>query len=49
MIRRIKVQGYKSLQDIDIKLEPLTVILGPNAAGKSNLLDALALMSRMAT
>ncbi len=49
MIRRIKVQGYKSLQDIDIKLEPLTVILGPNAAGKSNLLDALALVSRMAT
>jgi predicted ATPase len=49
MIRRIKVKGYKSLQDIDIKLEPLTVILGPNAAGKSNLLDALALVSRMAT
>lgn len=49
MIRRIKVQGYKSLQDIDIKLKPLTVIIGPNAAGKSNLLDALALVSRMAT
>lgn len=49
MIRRIKVQGYKSLQDIDIKLKPLTVILGPNAAGKSNLLDAMALVSRMAT
>ena len=49
MIRRIKVQGYKSLRDIDIELKPLTVILGPNAAGKSNLLDALALVSRMAT
>lgn len=49
MIRRIKVQGYKSLQDVDIKLRPLTVIIGPNAAGKSNLLDALALVSRMAT
>jgi len=49
MIRRIKVQGYKSLKDIDIELKPLTVILGPNAAGKSNLLDALALVSRMAT
>ncbi|MBI2906920.1 MAG: AAA family ATPase [Chloroflexi bacterium] len=49
MIRRIKVQGYKSLKDVDIELRPLTVILGPNAAGKSNLLDALALVSRMAT
>lgn len=49
MIRRVKVQGYKSLQDIDIELKPLTVVLGPNAAGKSNLFDALALVSRMAT
>src|SRR3972149_3096599 len=49
MIKRIKVQGYKSLRDVDIKLKPLTVIIGPNAVGKSNLLDALALVSRMAT
>lgn len=49
MIRRIKVQGYKSLRDVDINLTPLTLILGPNAAGKSNLLDALALLSRMVT
>ena len=49
MIRRIKVQGYKSLRTVDIELSPLTLILGPNAAGKSNLLDALALLSRMVT
>lgn len=47
MIRRVSVQGYKSLRDVDIQLEPLTVIIGPNAAGKSNLLDALGLLSRM--
>ncbi len=49
MIRRVRIQGYKSLQDVEIHLRPLTVIFGPNAAGKSNLLDALALLSRMAT
>lgn len=49
MIRRVKIQGYKSLQDVEIRLQPLTVIFGPNAAGKSNLLDALALLSRMVT
>ncbi|HOT90370.1 MAG TPA: AAA family ATPase [Anaerolineae bacterium] len=49
MIRRVKVQGYKSLRNIDIDLSALTLILGANAAGKSNLLDALALLSRMAT
>lgn len=49
MIRRVKIQGYKSLQDVEIRFQPLTVIFGPNAAGKSNLLDALALLSRMVT
>jgi len=49
VIRRVRIQGYKSLKDVDIQLEPLTVVIGPNAAGKSNLLDALGLLSRMAT
>jgi len=49
MIQRVKVQGYKSLKDVDVELQPLTVIFGPNAAGKSNLFDALALLSRMVT
>ena len=49
MIRHVKIQGYKSLRNVDIDLSSLTLILGPNAAGKSNLLDALALLSRMGT
>ncbi len=46
MIRRIAIRGYKSLQDVDLRLDPLTIVLGPNAAGKSNLLDAIGLLSR---
>ena len=49
MIRRVHIKGYKSLRDVEIGLHPLTVISGPNAAGKSNLLDALGLLSRMVT
>jgi predicted ATPase len=49
MIRHVTVQGYKSLKDVDLDLAPFTVIFGPNAAGKSNLFDALALLSRIAT
>jgi predicted ATPase len=49
MIRRVKIQGYKSLKDIEIELQPLTVVIGPNAAGKSNLFDALGLLSRAVT
>src|SRR5712692_1081599 len=49
MIRRVGIQGYKSLKDVAIELQPLTVIIGPNAAGKSNLFDALGLLSRCVT
>jgi len=49
MIRRVRVDGYKSLREVDLPLKPLTVIIGPNAAGKSNLFDALRLLSRIVT
>ena len=49
MIRRVKIEGYKSLRSVEVGLKPLTIIFGPNAAGKSNLFDALALLSRMVT
>jgi predicted ATPase len=47
MIERVRVRGYKSLRDVEIRLHPLTVILGPNAAGKTNLFDALGLLARV--
>ena len=49
MLKRVHVTGYKSLADVEVKLEPLTVLFGPNAAGKSNFLDALQLLSKIAT
>jgi predicted ATPase len=49
MINRIRIKGYKSLRDLELALPRLTVIFGPNAAGKSNLLDAMALLSRLCT
>lgn len=49
MIRRISIQGYKSLTSLEVKLRPLSVLFGPNAVGKSNFLDALQLLSRLVT
>ena len=49
MLNRIRVRGYKSLRDLDVQLKPLTLLFGPNAAGKSNVLDAVQLLSRLAT
>lgn len=48
MITRIGVQRYKSLRKLELGLQPLSVLFGPNAAGKSNFIDALQLLSRIA-
>jgi len=39
------VTDFKSIAACDVTLGPLTVLLGPNAAGKSNFLDALAFVA----
>lgn len=49
MLKRVKIQGYKSLVDVEVQLQPLTVLFGPNASGKSNFLDALQLLARVVT
>ena len=48
MITYIKINGFKSFQSFEMEFTPLTVVAGINAAGKSNLFDALQLLSRLA-
>ena len=47
MLERIRIKGYKSLSDPEVRLSPLTLLFGPNAAGKSNFLDALQLLFKI--
>lgn len=49
MLKRVYIKGYKSLTEVEVHLSPLTLLFGPNAAGKSNFLDALQLLSKLAT
>ena len=49
MLKRVYIEGYKSLHKVEVRLSPLTLLFGPNAAGKSNFLDALQLLSKLAT
>ncbi len=43
-LRRVRIRGYKSIASCDVALEPLTLLVGRNAAGKSNFLGALAFL-----
>jgi len=49
MLRRLRVEGFKSLKSVTLDLPRFTVLFGPNAAGKSNVLDAIQMLSRIAT
>lgn len=49
MLKRLQVNGFKSLTDIAVEFPQLTVLFGPNAAGKSNLLEAVQMLSRIGT
>lgn len=44
MIKTLEIRNFKSLKNVRLDLGNLNVFLGPNAAGKSNILDALKLL-----
>ena len=45
MLKKLTVRDFKSLRDVTVELPRLAVLFGPNAAGKSNLLDAIQALS----
>jgi len=49
MITRVEIHGYKSLNRFSVDLGPIAVVVGPNASGKSNVLDALQLLAGFVT
>lgn len=46
MIENLRFQNFKSLANVEMELEPFTVLVGPNAAGKTSLLEAAHLLSQ---
>lgn len=49
MLERFTVKNFKSFREATLGLRPLTVLIGANASGKTNLLEALQLLSWMAS
>jgi predicted ATPase len=48
MLNTLAVSGYRSLRDLVISLDRLTLLTGPNGSGKSNLYRALRLLAETA-
>ncbi len=49
MLTRLKIEGFKNLRGVDLRFGPLTCIAGRNGVGKSNLFDAIELLSNLAS
>lgn len=47
MIKRIKVNNFKSLVDFELPLAPLTCLVGLNGAGKSTVLQAIDFLAQL--
>lgn len=48
MITKIEIDGFKSFEKFSLLLQPFSAIVGINASGKSNLFDAIKLISLLA-
>jgi len=49
MIKELKLENWKSFQQATLFVDPLTILIGTNASGKSNTLDALLFLQRTAS
>ena len=48
IVTRFCVSGYRSLRDVRLAVEPLTIVTGADGRGKSNLYRALRLLADVA-
>jgi predicted ATPase len=48
VLTRIEIDGFKTFRDFSLDIPPFLVVLGRNAAGKSNLFDALQFLRLLA-
>ena len=46
-LEKVHIKNFLSLRDVELPLKPLTVLVGPNASGKSNVLNALVFFNQL--
>ena len=44
MIKELRLKNWKSFEESKLYIDPLTFVIGTNASGKSNILDALSFL-----
>ena len=49
MLRTLSINNFKSIKELELNFSNFTVFFGPNSVGKSNILDGIQVLSRLAT
>jgi len=49
MLKEVRIENYKSIHKLKLELGRVTVLIGENGCGKSNILEAIALASAAAS
>ncbi|MBB1200309.1 chromosome segregation protein SMC [Enterobacteriaceae bacterium 89] len=48
MIKQIQIQNFRSVRNLELELDNLNIVFGPNGCGKSNIYKAIQLLSAAA-
>ncbi|MBL7117454.1 MAG: ATP-binding protein [Candidatus Syntrophoarchaeum sp.] len=46
MLSKVKIGNFKSIEELELELAPLTIFVGPNSSGKSNVLENIAILAQ---
>ena len=46
-LKEVIVRGFRSIKEMDLKLEPINVCIGANGAGKSNLIEFFKMINEL--
>ena len=46
-LKEVIVRGFRSIKEMDLKLEPINVCIGANGAGKSNLIEFFTMINEL--
>lgn len=47
MLQNIKIEGFKSIKTLDLKLSPINLLIGSNGVGKSNFISFFKLVNNI--
>lgn len=46
LIEKIKIENFKSIKSLELEFSKINIFIGPNASGKSNIIDAFIFLDQ---